>query len=433
MRRKILSLITAATLVSVCLSGCSFTNAVIKETEQEIEQTKEEVAKEADQISADLDKATEDMLNAFSDLDNEEKSQEEIDQEKADEVAALIDAIYVQERTQDTDAQCEAAKAAWDALTDAQKELVEGEEADPDYFGRDTGDAKLDDPRNADEIGENEILVVSFGTSFNDSRAKDIKGIEDALAEAYPDWSVRRAFTAQIIINHVQAREGEKIDNVEQALERAVANGVKNLVIQPTHLMHGAEYDELMDALANYEDKFESVAVAEPLLGEVGSDATVINADKKAVAIAVVDAAVKEAGFDSIKAMQDAGVALVLMGHGTAHVAKISYSQMQTQMQELGYDNVFIGTVEGEPEETECGNVIDAVAEAGYKTVILRPLMVVAGDHANNDMAGEDEDSWLSMFEASGKFDQIDAQISGLGRIEEIQKLYVAHTKDVLK
>ena len=436
MRRKILSLITAATLVSVCLSGCSFTNAVIKETEQEIEQTKENLANDAEQIGADLDKATEDMLNAFADLNNgetEEPSQEEIDQMKADEVAALIDAIYVQERTADTDAQCEAAKKAWDALTDEQKELVEGEEADPDYFGRDTGDASLDDPRNADEIGENEILVVSFGTSFNESRAEDIKGIEDALQEAYPDWSVRRAFTAQIIINHVQARDNEFIDNVDQALERAVNNGVKNLVVQPTHLMHGAEYDELMEALANYEDKFESVAVAEPLLGEVGSDATVINADKKAVAIAVVDAAAKDAGFDSIKAMQEAGVALVLMGHGTAHEAKVSYSQMQTQMNELGYDNVFIGTVEGEPEETECENVLDAVAEAGYKTVILRPLMVVAGDHANNDMAGEDEDSWLSMFTASGKFDTVDTQISGLGRIEEIQKLYVAHTKDVLK
>ncbi|MBR6382851.1 MAG: sirohydrochlorin cobaltochelatase [Lachnospiraceae bacterium] len=435
MRRKLLAIVTACTLASVCLSGCSLTNALVKESEEQIEQTKENLAEETAELSDDIDKLAEDVLNAFAETEEEteEPSQEEIDQMKADEVAALIDAIYVQERTADTDAQCEAAKKAWDALTDEQKELVEGEEADPDYFGRDTGDATLDDARNADEIGENEILVVSFGTSFNESRAEDIKGIEDALAEAYPDWSVRRAFTAQIIINHVQARDNEFIDNVDQALERAVNNGVKNLVVQPTHLMHGAEYDELMDALANYEDKFESVAVAEPLLGEVGSDATVINADKKAVAIAVADAAAKDAGFDSIKAMQEAGVALVLMGHGTAHEAKVSYSQMQTQMKELGYDNVFIGTVEGEPEETACENIIDAVAEAGYKTVILRPLMVVAGDHANNDMAGEDEDSWLSLFNASGKFDTVDTQISGLGRIEEIQKLYVAHTKDVLK
>ena len=354
------------------------------------------------------------------------------DQEAADKVADLIDAIYVQERTDKTDEQCKEAKEAWDALTDAQKELVEGENADPDYFGRDTGDASKDDPRNGDEIGENEILVVSFGTSFNDSRAADIKGIEDALQEAYPDWSVRRAFTAQIIINHVQARDGECIDNVEQALDRAVDNGVKNLVIQPTHLMHGAEYDELMDAVEEYEDKFESVKVAEPLLGEVGDDAAVVNDDKKAVAEILTAEAVEKAGYDSLDAAKEDGVAFVFMGHGTSHTAKVSYSQMQTQMNDLGYENVFIGTVEGEPEETACENVIDAVSEAGYTKVILRPLMVVAGDHANNDMAGEDEDSWLSQFEASEKFESVDTQIFGLGEIEGIQKLYIDHTAAVI-
>ena len=354
------------------------------------------------------------------------------DQELADEVAELIDAIYVQERTDKTDEQCAAAKAAWDALTDAQKELVEGEEADPDYFGRYTGDASKDDPRNTDSIGKNELLVVSFGTSFNDSRAKDIKGIEDALQAAFPDWSVRRAFTAQIIINHVQARDGEKIDNVEQALERAVSNGVENLVIQPTHLMHGAEYDELKEAVAKYESKM-NIVVAEPLLGEVGSDATVINEDKKAVAVAVTAAAVKLAGFADTKAAADAGTAFVFMGHGTSHTAKVSYSQMQTQMDALGYTNVFIGTVEGEPEETACENIIEAVAAAGYTKVILRPLMVVAGDHANNDMADpDDEESWYSMFDASGKFESVTCQIEGLGRLEDIQALYVAHAHAVI-
>ena len=358
-----------------------------------------------------------------------EVSGEEADELAAKNVADLIDAIYVQERTDDTDAQCEAAKAAWDALTDAQKELVEGEEADPDYFGRDTGDASKDDSRNQDDIGENELLVVSFGTSFNDSRAKDIKGIEDALQAAYPDWSVRRAFTAQIIINHVQARDGEKIDNMQQALDRAVANGVKNLVVQPTHLMHGAEYDEMMEMIDEYKDQFESVAVAEPLLGEVGADATVINADKEAVAKAVTAAAVKDAGFDSLEAAAEEKVAFVFMGHGTSHTAKVSYSQMQTTMQTLGYDNVFIGTVEGEPEETACENVIEAVKAAGYTKVILRPLMVVAGDHANNDMAGADDDSWLSQFQASGDFESVECQIAGLGEIEDIQQRYIEHTK----
>lgn len=358
-----------------------------------------------------------------------EETSEDSDQEAADKVAKLIDDIYVQERTDKTDEQCKAAKEAWDKLTDAQKELVEGENADPDYFGRDTGDASKDDPLNEDNIGENEILVVSFGTSFNNSRAEDIGGVEKALQAAYPDWSVRRAFTAQIIINHVQARDDEKIDNMDQALERAVDNGVKNLVVQPTHLMHGAEYDELTEAVENYKDKFESVKIAEPLLGEVGADETAINEDKAAVAEAITAEAVKTAGFDSLDAAKEEGTAFVFMGHGTSHTAKISYSQMQAQMEQLGYENVFIGTVEGEPEDTACEAVIEKLKDAGYKKVILRPLMVVAGDHANNDMAGDDDDSWKSQFEASGAFDSIDTQIAGLGEIDAIQQLYVAHTQ----
>lgn len=409
--RKKMSLLLAALMVLVfCLSGCS---------------KEEEPAAPAPAGEAETPEETPEEPEA--------PGEEASDQEKADEVAALIDAIYVQKRTDETDAQCAAAKAAWDALTDAQKELVEGKEADPDYFGRDTGDASKDDPLNQDEIGENELLVVSFGTSFNDSRVADIKGIEDALAAANPDWSVRRAFTAQIIINHVQARDNEFIDNMDQALERAVANGVKNLVIQPTHLMRGAEYDELMESVGAYEDKFESVKIAEPLLGDVGSDATVINADKKAVAEAVTEEAVKTAGYDSLDGAKEDGAAFVFLGHGTSHTAKVSYSQMQTQMKELGYENVFIGTVEGEPEETACEAVIEAVAEAGCKKVILRPLMVVAGDHANNDMAGDDDDSWKSMFTASGKFDSVDTQIAGLGQIPAIQDLYVAHTAAAMK
>ena len=367
--------------------------------------------------------------NKKQETEKKEEQTGKSDQEKADEVAALIDAIYVQKRTEETDEQCEKAKKAWDQLTEKQKELVEGEYADPDYFGRDTGDASKDDPRNQDEIGKKEILVVSFGTSFNDSRVKDIKGIEDAMQKAYPDWSVRRAFTAQIIINHIQARDHEVIDNVEQALERAVKNQVEQLIIQPTHLMHGAEYDELMDTVKSYEEKFASVEVAEPLLGEVGKDAAVINEDKEIVATAVVEEAVKEAGFADVASAKEAGTAFVFLGHGTSHNAKVSYSQMQTQMKKLGYENMFIGTVEGEPEETACEQLIQNISEAGYKKVVLRPLMVVAGDHANNDMAGEDEDSWASMMKKSGKFESVESQISGLGEIETIQNLYVEHTK----
>ncbi len=402
MKKKIVTLLMASVLTVMCATGCGNGN-------QDAADNK---------VNADTQAAQTEEVNE--------------DQKMADEVADLIDAIYVQERTDETDAQCEAAKAAWDKLTDTQKALVEGENADPDYFGRDTGDASQDDPRNQDDIGKNEILVVSFGTSFNDSRVADIKGIEDAIQEANPGWSVRRAFTAQIIINHVQARDGEKIDNMDQALERAVANGVKNLVVQPTHLMHGAEYDELVEAVNNYSDKFESVKIAEPLLGEVGDDASVVNEDKKAVAELITAEAVKTAGFDSLDAAKEDGTAFVFMGHGTSHTAKVSYSQMQAQMNDLGYDNVFIGTVEGEPEETSCENVIEAVKNAGFKKVVLRPLMVVAGDHANNDMAGDDEDSWQSQFIASGNFAGVESQIAGLGEIEGIQQLYVAHTAAVL-
>ena len=416
--KKTLALLLAAVMLLSVLAACSSK----AETPAEPEQTTEEPAQTPD---APAEETTEETTAA------EEPSQEELDQAAADEVAAMIDAIYVQTRTNETDAQCEAAKAAWDALTDAQKALVEGDEASPDYFGLDTGDASKDDPRNQDDIGENELLVVSFGTSFNDSRVADIKGIEDALQEANPDWSVRRAFTAQIIINHIQARDGEKIDNMTQALDRAVANGVKNLVVQPTHLMHGAEYDEMCEALEQYKDKFESVAIAEPMLGEVGSDATVINADKEAVAKAITAAAVADSGFESVDAAKEAGTAFVFMGHGTAHVAKVTYSQMQAQMQQLGYENVFIGTVEGEPEETSCEAVIEAVKAAGYTNVILRPLMVVAGDHANNDRAGSEDDSWKTMFEAAGF--TVDCQIAGLGEIADVQALYVAHTKAAIE
>ena len=420
MKRKSLLAILLAASMAASMTAATATVA-FAETEEAAEETTDD-AETADDAEAADDAETTDDAEAADDT-------ADADKEAADKVAALIDAIYVQERTDDTDEQCKEAKEAWDALTDAQKELVEGEEASPEYFGRDTGDASKDDPRNQDEIGENELLVVSFGTSFNDSRAEDIKGIEDALAEAFPDWSVRRAFTAQIIINHVQARDDEKIDNMQQALDRAVANGVKNLVVQPTHLMHGAEYDEMVEAIDAYKDKFESVSIAEPMLGEVGDDATVINDDKAAVAQAITDEAVKEAGYDSMEAAAEDGTAFVFMGHGTSHTANVTYDQMQTQMEKLGFTNAFIGTVEGEPEDTACDEVINKVKDAGFKKVILRPLMVVAGDHANNDMAGDDDDSWKSMFEASGDFDEIDCQIEGLGRIDAVEQLYVAHTQ----
>ncbi len=445
MKKRFLSPILAASTAFMMLAGAGGATVVLASEagEEESEETEEagetEAAEESEAVEGEdvaeesgtaEDAGEGDDLDALQYMGPGPVVMD--DQMAANYVADLIDQIYVQEWTEDTWAQCEEARAAWDSLSRAAKEMVLGDEADPDYFGRDTGDASLDNPRNQDDIGENELLVVSFGTSFNNSRAMDIGGIEETLAEAYPDYSVRRAFTAQIIINHVYARNAEKMDNMEQALQRAVDNGVKNLVVQPTHLMHGSEYDEMMEAVEEYADQFETVRVAEPLLGEVGDTDDSVNEDKERVAEAVVAAAVESSDYDSREEMDEDGTALVLMGHGTSHSAKITYSQMQAQMQDLGYDNVFIGTVEGEPEETSCGNVADAVYEAGYTNVILRPLMVVAGDHANNDMAGEDADSWYNVFLATGYFDSIECQIEGMGRIPAIEEIYVEHTQDAI-
>ena len=353
---------------------------------------------------------------AESEAVSTETPAESADEGDADEVAAkkcadLIDAIYVQERTDDTDAQCEAAKAAWDALTDAQKEMVEGENADPDYFGRDTGDASKDDARNEDNIGENELLVVSFGTSFNDSRVKDIKGIEDALQAAYPDWSVRRAFTAQIIIDKLKKRDGITIDNMTEALDRCVEDGVKEIVVQPTHLMAGLEYADVKDELDKYADKFDKISLGDPLLTS--------DDDYKKVA-----AAIKEnmASFD------DGKTALCLMGHGTEADSNADYAKMQEVFKNEGLTQFFVGTVEAEPT---CEDVIAAASAAGYKKAVLAPFMVVAGDHANNDMADEtDPDSWAAKFVAAGF--EVTCLLQGLGQNAAVDDIYVSHVDDAI-
>ena len=411
MKNKLLTM-PLALVMALALTACGNNASAVQENPQTTEDTKE-VSEET--------------------VAEETKDDESVSSDPVKEVSDLIDAIYVQQRTDETDELCAKAKEAWDALTEEQKQLVSGENADYDYFGRDTGDASLDDPLNADDIGEIEILVVSFGTSFNDSRTNDIGGIEKAIQKAFPTLSVRRAFTSQIIINHVQARDGIKIDNVDQALERAVNNKVKTLIVQPTHLMHGAEYDELTEILGKYADKFEQVIVSEPLLGEHADDEKAVNKDKEIVAKSVLDAAIEDAGFESIDKSIEESTAFVFLGHGTSHKAKVTYSQMVNTFKDLGYPNAFVGTVEGEPEETSIDEVISAVADAGFKNVILRPLMVVAGDHANNDMAGDDEDSWKSIFESKGVFNSVECQIEGLGSIEELQNLYVSHINDALE
>jgi Cobalamin biosynthesis protein CbiK, Co2+ chelatase len=347
-------------------------------------------------------------------------------------VAQLTDAIYYQERTAYTDRLCKQAKASWDALTAEQQKAVPDfgyykdnaeEKGGWEYFGLNTGDASLDDALNENNIGKKELLVASFGTSFNSSRIATIGGVEKALKTAYKDYSVRRGFTSQIIINHIQARDSELIDNMDQALDRAVANGVRILVVQPTQLMHGAEYDELTEEVMKYKAKFQQIIISEPLCST--------EADKERVAKDIYETSIKEAGFkDATSAAASKDTAFVFMGHGTSHQAQVLYDQMQEVVAKLGYANCFIGTVEGKPADTSCESVIKKVKAAGYKNVILRPLMVVAGDHANNDMAGDDSDSWKSQFTTAGF--SVKCQIEGLGQIADIQQLYVEHAKEAI-
>ncbi|MCR4805750.1 MAG: sirohydrochlorin cobaltochelatase [Clostridia bacterium] len=273
-----------------------------------------------------------------------------------------------------------------------------------------TGDASKDDPLNQDGIGEKELLVVSFGTSFNDSRVATIGSIEKALAAAFPEWSTRRGFTAQIIIDHVQRRDGEVIDNFEQAMDRAVANGVKDIVIQPTHLMAGYEYDDIVASAANYADAFDSITIGKNLL----------SSDEDFTTVAQIV-------HDSTAQYDDGETAIIFMGHGTEHESNAVYPKMQETFKALGYDNYFMGTVEAEPSLED---VLAAAKEGGYKKVVLEALMIVCGDHANNDMAGDEEDSWKSTFEAEGF--EVECIMKGLGEFEGIQQLIVKHCQETM-
>jgi sirohydrochlorin cobaltochelatase len=297
--------------------------------------------------------------------------------------------------------------AIQDLLVEHLKEAA-AEALDEDY---DTGDASKDDPRNADGIGEKELLVVSFGTSFNDNRVATIGAIENAMEKAFPDYSVRRGFTANIIIDHVLRRDGEKIDDLTEALDRAVANGVKELLVVPTHLMNGFEYTDVQEALKEYGRKFDKVSISAPIL--------TTDADYDAVIKAITE---------DTKQFLDGQTAICFMGHGTENASNHVYADMQAKLTAAGYKDYFVGTVEAEPTFQE---VVDAVKAAGYKKVILEPLMIVAGDHANNDMADpEDPESWYSLFKAAGI--EPTARLKGLGEFTAIQDLLVAHAKEAL-
>lgn len=297
-----------------------------------------------------------------------------------------------------------AADDTKDNNTTAQTDAQDQTDPDENY---ETGDASLDDPLNQDEIGDTELLVVSFGTSYNDSRRETIGAIEKAMQKAFPDYAVRRGFTSQIIIDHVNKRDGEKIDNVTEALDRAVDNGVKTLVVQPTHLMNGLEYNDLVNEAAEFSDAFEQVAVGEPLLTS--------GADFEAVIAAITE---DTAEFD------DGETAICFMGHGTEADSNGVYAKMQEMLAAAGYENYYVGTVEAEPT---LDDVLAAVESGEYTKVVLQPLMIVAGDHANNDMAGDGEGTWKNAFEKAGY--EVICRLKGLGEMEAIQNIFVKHAQ----
>lgn len=302
----------------------------------------------------------------------------------------------------------DAAKDTGSATTSAKTDTGSGSgEAAEEEENYNTGDASKDNPRNQDNIGENELLVLSFGTSFNDSRRLTIGAIEDQLEKSFPDYSVRRGFTANIVIDHVAKRDGEKIDDINESLKRAVDNGVKNLVVQPTHLMNGLEYEELKGDIAQYSDAFDKIAIGQPLLSSDDDFSRVENAI-----------------VDWTKDYDDGETAIVFMGHGTSADSNGVYQKMQDLLTKDGHTNYFVGTVEATPS---LDDVMAAVKKGNYKRVVLEPLMVVAGDHANNDMAGDDKDSWKSQFEAAGY--QVECLLRGLGENETIRQIYVEHAQ----
>lgn len=302
----------------------------------------------------------------------------------------------------------DAAKDTGSATTSAKANTGSGSgEAAEEEENYNTGDASKDNPRNQDNIGENELLVLSFGTSFNDSRRLTIGAIEDQLEKSFPDYSVRRGFTANIVIDHVAKRDGEKIDDIDESLKRAVDNGVKNLVVQPTHLMNGLEYEELKGDIAQYSDAFDKIAIGQPLLSSDDDFSRVENAI-----------------VDWTKDYDDGETAIVFMGHGTSADSNGVYQKMQDLLTKDGHTNYFVGTVEATPS---LDDVMAAVKKGNYKRVVLEPLMVVAGDHANNDMAGDDKDSWKSQFEAAGY--QVECLLRGLGENETIRQIYVEHAQ----
>ncbi len=248
------------------------------------------------------------------------------------------------------------------------------------------------------------LLVASFGTSYKETRKKNIEAIENRLQEEFSDYVVYRAFTSKMIKQKLE-KEGLLIFDIPQALEQMKKNGVKEVLVQPTHIINGIEYDLLREEIAPYLEQFQSILVGSPLLTK----------HEDYIELATI---IKESYL--VKKEE----ALVLMGHGSKHHANASYPAFEYVLKDLGYENIFVGTVEGYPSLEEVKKQLE---KQGYQKVCLAPMMIVAGDHANNDMIG-DEDSWKCELEEAGY--QVRYSLKGLGELEGVQEMFIRKAKE---
>lgn len=255
----------------------------------------------------------------------------------------------------------------------------------------------------------NAILAVSFGTSHADTREKTIDRIEEDIQKAYPDDKVYRAWTSKMIIKKIWNRDGVKIFNVKEAMEQMKADGITNVLVQPTHVINGIENDLMQEDVKAYADAFESISFGTPLL----------TTEEDNIRVAKAVAEDLQPGKEN---------ALVLMGHGTSHYANSVYAALDYRFKDMGYDNIFLGTVEAYPSLVSLMKQVHAYHP---KKVILAPFMIVAGDHAKNDLSSEEEDSWRSQFEKEGF--QVECLLKGLGENETIRQIFIDHIEEARK
>lgn len=250
------------------------------------------------------------------------------------------------------------------------------------------------------------LLVISFGTTFNDTREKTIDAIEEDLSKAFPDRKYYRAWTSGFIRKRLLSRDGTQIDGPDEAFERMKADGVTDVLVQPTHIMPGEEFAKVMSAIEKKASAFDNVSVGAPLLS--------FDEDFRETASCMAG------HFPDLRHR-----ALVLMGHGSPGGPNDVYVRLEDTFRELGYDNVFVGTVEAEPGLED---VILKAENSGQHEVILTPLLIVAGDHATNDLAGDEPDSWKSVFLSKGF--SVDCVVKGMGEYEDIRQIFVRHAKE---